>query len=168
MVQNKDIEASSLTNGDIGECSKTNGVHDPLEESEDEDDYLDYLLVVPSLDRSVENRNMSLISQSLMNFYAAIQSRKEYNKIKEELMENYVVQSVIKVDGEEIQETIVETLKETIESELNESVLIKNEVTTNYDNGDHESKEEIPVMNRYCELKMWKSTFGELTKRILI
>jgi hypothetical protein len=156
MVQNKDIEATTSN----GVC-KTNGVHnDPeegIEESEDEDDYLDYLLVVPSLDKSVKNRNMSLISESLMNFFTTIESRKGLSqKIKEEIIDNYAMPSVVKAE-EKIQETIVEDPKETIKNEFNESEVVKNEVTTN----DDHCEAEIPVIKSQCILKMWKATFGE-------
>lgn len=102
-MQNKQLEKEKTTeNDENGEDDATlgsennkitNGIHEEdetFEESEEEDDYLQYLTIVPSLDRNVENRNMSLIAESLMNFYTAIESKKEYPRMKQELMDSYV------------------------------------------------------------------------------
>lgn len=96
MVQNKEIEEKKLTNGvhevkkeENGVEEKSNGDVSDGEESE-EDDYLDHLLMVPSLDRDAPFRNKDLVSKTLLDFCTAIESRKEYPKIKQELMMNCV------------------------------------------------------------------------------
>lgn len=95
MVQNKEIKKNAqkiVKNGDAHEETlllngklNENEVH-----SESEDDYMEHLLIVPSLDKNVANRNMNLVSESLLSFYSAIESRKEYAKIKQELMGDLV------------------------------------------------------------------------------
>lgn len=95
MVQNKEIKKEAqkiVKNGDAHEETlllngklNENEVH-----SESEDDYMEHLLFVPSLNKNVANRNMNLVSESLLSFYSAIESRKEYAKIKQELMGDLV------------------------------------------------------------------------------
>lgn len=114
MVQNKEIDKQTLTNGGSSEektpivvTPKINGTLNEEEEeefSEDEDDYLQYLLTVPSLDKNVSCRNMNLITESLSNFYSAIEGRKEYQKIKEELMNELVVPR--KTESEETEKIV--------------------------------------------------------------
>lgn len=97
MVQNKEIEEKVLTNGEIkGESSekeeayqngKLNG-HESDYEDSDDDDYLDHLLMVPPLDADVTDRNKNLVLSSLLDFCSAIEGRKEYQKIKQELLAN--------------------------------------------------------------------------------
>lgn len=95
MVQNREIEAKPLTNGDVkdedGEKEKelngdenVNGNVSDYEESDD-DDYLDHLLMLPPLDRDSCDRNKNLVSKTLLDFCAAIEGKKEYQKIKQEL-----------------------------------------------------------------------------------
>jgi hypothetical protein len=95
MVQNKEIQKETrkiVKNGDAhDETLLLNGkLNENEENSESEDDYMQHLLVVPSLHKNVANRNMNLVSESLLGFYAAIESRKEYPKIKQELMGDLV------------------------------------------------------------------------------
>lgn len=96
MVQNKEVEDKPLTNGEIvhEDCEKEkketletelNG-HDSDCEESDDDDYLDHLLMVPPLNRDTPERNKALISKSLLDFCTAIENRKEYQKIKQELL----------------------------------------------------------------------------------
>lgn len=159
MVQNKQLAKDTMENGDeieeaLGSTSKLlNGTHDEAsEESEEEDDYLQYLTVVPQLDASVEGRNMSLISQSLLNFYTAIQSRKEYPRIKQELMESYVPNDC-KDDGK-LQETLEVKLEETeaINSDPPKIEQI-NEVTQEY--------EAEAIETKQCTLRIHKAPFGK-------
>ena len=142
MVQNKDLEEEKGVNGIKDEIDlsviTTNGNNELEEDSEEEDDYLKYLIVVPSLDKSVEGRNMSLISQSLSQFYAAIENRKEYHKIKKELMGSYVPRVTKK--EEQIQETIVNKLEVTDEIKTELDVEQINEVTTSNEEGTIETK----------------------------
>lgn len=109
MVQNKEIEEKKLTNGVHEVKKEENGVEEKMngdasdgEESE-EDDYLDYLLMVPPLDRHAPFRNKDLVSKSLLDFCTAIESRKEYPKIKQELLMN-CVPTVDKQEDEKIVE----------------------------------------------------------------
>lgn len=90
MVQNKEEEVKMLVNGEIrkeenGE-TKTNENASVDEDSEDEDDYLDYLLMVPPLDNYSNDRNKGLVSKTLLDLCSAIESRKEYPKIRQELL----------------------------------------------------------------------------------
>lgn len=85
-----------LTNGVHEVAKDENGVEEKLngdvsdgEESE-EDDYLDHLLMVPPLDRDGVSRNKDLVSKTLLDFCTAIENRKEYAKIKQELLMNCV------------------------------------------------------------------------------
>lgn len=96
MVQHKEIKKETpdhLKNGESHqETLLLNGKLNESEElTSDEDDYLRHLLVVPSLDRNVSSRNTSLITESLLSFYTAIESKKEYSKIKQELMGDLLV-----------------------------------------------------------------------------
>jgi hypothetical protein len=110
MVQNKEIEEKKLTNGvhevvkeENGVEEKSNGDVSDGEESE-EDDYLDHLLVVPPLDRDAPFRNKDLVSKTLLDFCTAIESRKEYPKIKQELMLNCVPIETQQEEEEKIEE----------------------------------------------------------------
>jgi hypothetical protein len=96
MVQNKEIDEKKLTNGvhevkkvENGEAEKMNGDASDGEESE-EDDYLDHLLMLPPPERDDPLRNKDLVSKTLLDFCFAIESRKEYPKIKQELLMNCV------------------------------------------------------------------------------
>jgi hypothetical protein len=72
-----------------GETEKMNGDASDGEESE-EDDYLDHLLMLPPPERDDPLRNKDLVSKTLLDFCFAIESRKEYPKIKQELLMNCV------------------------------------------------------------------------------
>lgn len=93
MVQNKEIEEKVLTNGivvkkeneEATQSEKTNGFASESEESDD-DDYLDHLLMLPRLDVDTSQRNKHLVSKTLLDFCTAIENRKEYQKIKQELL----------------------------------------------------------------------------------
>lgn len=156
MVQNKDIDEETIVNGEKKEtlnATKLNGVsHEMNEHSEDEDDYLQYLLVVPSLDRNVSNRNMSLISDSLSSFYTAIESRKEYPKIKQELMGNYVPDECMEVDSPEIK------LEEPIVNEIKVEVDIKIEVEQQENQNEVNDEETIETKN--FSLQLYKARLG--------
>jgi hypothetical protein len=96
MVQNKEGEEKTpITNGEDKkeDCEeskpKINGHHSDYEDS-DEDDWLDHLLMVPRLDVSEPDRNKHLVSKTLLDFCSAIENRKEYQKIKQELLQNSV------------------------------------------------------------------------------
>lgn len=109
MVQNKEIEEKKLTNGvheivkeENGEIEKLNGDESDGEESE-EDDYLDHLLMVPPLNRDGPFRNRDLVSKSLLDFCTAIESRKEYPKMKQELLMNSMP-----IESKQEEEKIVE------------------------------------------------------------
>jgi hypothetical protein len=133
MVQNKEIDKEKLVNGKNDEkvdalCTNTkklNGASgvlnemDEHSEEEDEDDYLQYLLVVPSLDRNVSNRNVSLISESLASICTAIENRKEYAKIKQELMADRLM-SIVNKDEKNIE----------LKPEIEPSEIIKTEPDT--------------------------------------
>jgi hypothetical protein len=159
MVQNKDLEKEKVVeNGDnctLGSEAIINGIDEDetFEESEEEDDYLQYLTVVPTLDKSVENRNMSLIAQSLMNFYTAIESRKEYQKIKQALMKSYVPNVIQKQEETKEIVNIKLEVEETIVCEQQESEQIKiNEVT----------KVEREAETRKLILQLHKAPFGKI------
>lgn len=96
MVQHKEDEEKSIANGEIktevceseitnGENVKINGHASEGEESDD-DDYLDHLLMLPPLDGDFTNRNKNLVSKTLLDLCTAIESRKEYHKIRRELL----------------------------------------------------------------------------------
>lgn len=159
MVQNKDIEEEKVTNGVKDEealgLKLTNGNHEPEEESDEEDDYLKYLLVVPSLDHSVEDRNMSLISQSLMNFYTTIESRKEYYKIKQELMENHVPSE--RKEDKIIQEAIDDKL------EVNGDIKSKQEELQQLNEVTNEQQHEEEHNIKNFTLQLWKARLGKCT-----
>lgn len=96
MVQNKEVEEKTpITNGEVKQenCEesepKINGHHSEDEDS-DEDDWLDHLLMVPRLDVSEPDRNKHLVTKTLLDFCSAIENRKEYQKIKQELLLNSV------------------------------------------------------------------------------
>lgn len=96
MVQNKEIDAKPLTNGEIkkeengtSETEKLNGDASDYDESDD-DDYLDHLLMLPPLDANTNDRNKHLVTKTLLDFCSAIENRKEYHKIKQELLSNSV------------------------------------------------------------------------------
>lgn len=157
MVQNKDLQEGKVKNGVKDEIDSsvvlTNGIHDESGDvSEEEDDYLQYLTVVPSLDKSVEDRNMNLISQSLAHFYSAIESRKEYQKIKKELMGSYVPRESKK--EETIQETIVNKLegKDVIKSEL--------EVVEVSEQNNEVTNEEGAIETKNFSLQLLKARLG--------
>lgn len=162
MVQNKQVEKEKIVeNGEndaLGSQEKlTNGLDEEdemFEESEEEDDYLQYLTVVPTLDKSVENRNMSLIAESLMNFYTAIESRKEYPRIKQELMESYVPNDCKK--EEEVHE-IIETKLEIEEAIISECQELEqsNEVTSKVE------YEAEAIGTKKLILQLHKAPFGE-------
>jgi hypothetical protein len=114
MVMVKEIDEKKLTNGvhevkkvENGEAEKMNGDASEGEESE-EDDYLDHLLLVTPPDRDNPQLNKDLVTKTLFDFCFAIESRKEYPKIKQELLmncvpneveqEKEVEQEVVKVD----------------------------------------------------------------------
>ncbi|KAG5684519.1 hypothetical protein PVAND_013748 [Polypedilum vanderplanki] len=136
MVQNKDnnkLNKGKITNGDLKEetleIPKLNGVHSETNDySEDEDDYLEHLLIVPSLDKNVSNRNMTLISESLSNFYTTIENRKEYPRIKQELMgelnvpiKEKSVEKDVKIEEKDLQ--IVAEVKQESEIHIENEIL---------------------------------------------
>lgn len=161
MVQNKELEKEKVTeNGvvdeSLGSQKFTNGIHEDetFEESEEEDDYMQYLTIVPTLDKSVENRNMNLIAQSLMNFYTAIESRKEYQRIKQELMQDYVPNNSRKND--DIQEKVEVKLevKEAINSKPEDCEPV-NEVTKAECKSDEKGGKQL-------QLLIHKAPFGKI------
>jgi hypothetical protein len=144
MVQNKEINKDTLTNGEATETlvPKLNGVHTSSDYSEDEDDYLNYLLVVPSLDKNVSSRNMNLITESLSNFYATIESKKEYPRIREELMGELNVPTKEELDLKEIkleeeQLPVVLEIKEEPEIDLKTIAILPTQ--------EQQQQEEIEV-----------------------
>lgn len=129
MVQNKDIKKEKheiMKNGDAHEETLLlNGkMNEKEDKSEDEDDYLNHLLVVPSLDRNVSSRNMNLISESLLGFYTAIESRKEYEKIKQELMGDLVPikQEITEQPAVELKLTNIQPIHKTKIEEIEEPI----------------------------------------------
>lgn len=120
MVQSKGEEAKVLVNGDVkkeenGEIKTNENVS--VDEDSDDDDYLDYLLMVPTTDDCSEDRNASLVSRTLMDLCTAIESRKEYPKIRQELLQQ--CNSVPK------QEIVVETVQEQEKEKIDEDSLVK-------------------------------------------
>ncbi|CAG9802242.1 unnamed protein product [Chironomus riparius] len=147
MVQNKEIKKQTLKvvkNGDAHEETLLlNGkLNENEEHSESEDDYMEHLLVVPSLDKNVANRNMNLVSESLLGFYSAIENRKEYPKIKQELMGD-----LVSIKSEKVEKRIVE------DKIINNDDLQLNieEIDIKLDNEDQKievSKEEIYAVRK--------------------
>lgn len=162
MVQNKDTEEKVLTNGEIeGESvekeeayqnGKLNGHESDYEESDD-DDYLDHLLMVPRLDTDLTDRNKNLVLSSLLDFCSAIEGRKEYQKIKQELLANC---EPLEFKQEEEQLPIVETPNLIVDEEppVHEAELIENEVTT------EEVKRVVPELRRQS-IRLNKAKFGK-------
>lgn len=161
MVQHKELKKETIENGEVKDealgClnKSTNGINNESYEDseEEEDDYLKYLTVLPSLDESIENRNMSLISQSLLNFYTAIESRKEYNRIKQELMESYVPNSSNKD----------QTLQETSDIKLEKAEAIKSDYQELAQNevNNFECETEAKGSAKDCILQLHKAPFGK-------
>ena len=162
MVQNKEVEDKPLTNGEIKteDCEKEkkenlqselNGHESDCEESDD-DDYLDHLLMLPSLDNNTYDRNKALISKSLLDFCTAIESRKEYQKIKQELLLNstneYKQEEKTLEDKEELNLEIKE------ESPPPEITIEPNEV-------NQEQIIETKVEIRRQSIRLKKAQFGE-------
>ena len=121
MVQNKEIVKETrkvVKNGDAHEETLLlNGkLNENEEQSDSEDDYMEHLLVVPSLHKNVANRNMNLVSESLLSFYTAIESRKEYAKIKQELMGDLVPIKSEKEDEPIVEEILINNDKSQLET----------------------------------------------------
>ncbi|XP_070506421.1 zinc finger protein draculin-like [Chironomus tepperi] len=125
MVQNKEIKKETLKivkNGDAHEEALIlNGkLNESEEHSESEDDFMEHLLVVPSLDKNVAIRNRNLVSESLLGFYSAIENRKEYAKIKQELMGDLVPIKNEKENVPIVEEKLINNDKSQLETvELN-------------------------------------------------
>ena len=156
MVQNKEIDEKKLTNGvhevkkvENGETEKMNG--DDLSDGEEseEDDYLDHLLMVPPLDRDAPLRNKDLVSKTLLDFCLAIESRKEYPKIKQELLSS-CVSSECKEELEVEQEEN-EVLEEPPPLQMS-PIKIVDTIEVN---------EEVPEIRRQS-IRLKKAQFGEL------
>lgn len=105
MVQHKEDEEKVQVNGEVknvenGETKTNENASDEADEDSDDDDYLDYLLMVPTLDNYSNDRNKCLVSKTLLDLCSAIESRKEYPKIRQELMmlNNCVPKAEEKVD----------------------------------------------------------------------
>lgn len=132
MVQSKGDETKAMVNGDVtkeenGEI-KTNENASVDDDESDDDDYLDYLLMVPPTDECSEDRNKSLVSRTLMDLCTAIESRKEYPKIRQELLMQCSRNSVPKQEVEETLAVVVAVVEEekAVEEEDN---LVKIEET---------------------------------------
>lgn len=161
MVQNKELEKEKpIENGEndaLGSPSKiTNGIHEDesFEESEEEDDFLQYLTVVPTLDKSVEDRNMSLIAESLINFYTAIEKNRNYERIKQELMETYVPNDCKKV--EQLEEIKVDKV------EVEEAIICEHQELEQINEVTKTESEANAIGTRNLTLKLHKAPFGEI------
>lgn len=161
MVQNKETEEKVLTNGDIKKETTPepmNGDASDYEESDD-DDYLDHLLMLPPLNTDPTTRNKDLVSKTLFDFITAIENRKEYQKIRQELLldcapteEKDEKEDAVKV--EEIVEVMVNG-KESPEPEVETNELIEVNV------------EEVPELGRRQSIRLKKAQFGELNSLII-
>lgn len=142
-IANGEIKTEELTNGENVEL---NGHESECEESDD-DDYLDHLLMLPLLDGDFSNRNKNLVSRSLLDLCTAIESRKEYQKIKQELLLN----SATKQCGEEETPTLDENTPN-----LNMKIETRppDEVT-------HETAPDVPETRRHS-IRLKRALFGEL------
>lgn len=157
MVQNKEVEEKTpTTNGDAKQedCveakPKINGHHSEYEDSE-EDDWLDHLLMLPRLDVNTSDRNKSLVSKTLLDFCSAIENRKEYQKIKQELMLNSVPietkqEEIIPPDVEEVE------VKEKEESPPPTAEIVPIEVKI---------EEEAAPETRRQSIRLNKAKFGK-------
>lgn len=152
MVQNKEIDEKKLTNGvhevkkvENGETEKING--DASGEESEEDDYLDHLLMVSPPDRDNPHRNKDLVTKTLFDFCFAIESRKEYPKIKQELLMNCVP---IEVKQEvEVKEEVLEVV-EPPQPQLS-PIKVVDVIEVN---------EEVPEIRRQS-IRLKKAQFGE-------
>jgi hypothetical protein len=164
MVQNKDIEEKPLVNGEIkkeengiSENGKTNGNGDLSDyEESDDDDYLDHLLMLPPLDNDPSNRNRSLVSKTLLDFCSAIESRKEYAKIKQELLMNCVPMECKQEDEKVVldNEPIVNGVEEPPtppQIEVSKEIEVKPEL----------DDASVPDIRRQS-IRLKKAQFGEL------
>lgn len=187
MVQGKEGEGEKvLVNGDVkkeenGEI-KTNENASVNEESDD-DDYLDYLLMVPPLDNYSDDRNKCLVSRTLLDFCSALESRKEYPKIRQELlMQSNTVpkqenKEPIVEEQKDVKEEIVEDNLVKIEELPPETIIIKETVLVN-GNGDCEEEptstgeedDERTIQENGCKrvpgvrrqsVRLKKAQFGE-------
>lgn len=164
MVQNKEIEDKLLTNGEIkvensekeenGDLElKLNG-HISEDEESDEDDYLDHLLMLPPLDRDPTNRNKALISKTLLDFCAAIENRKEYQKIKQELLQNCVpIECKQEEKTTQVEPLVVEELILNGKAESPPPAVETEPIEVN--------EEEVAEIRRQS-IRLKKATFGEL------
>lgn len=163
MVQNKEDEDKPLTNGEILEedCEKVkkenleielNGHESECEESDD-DDYLDHLLMLPPLDKDTADRNRALISKSLLDFCTAIESKKEYQKIKLELLLN---SEPIETKQKEITPHIEQKPTSVTKEESPQPIVFKrpNEV----------NKEAVAELRRQS-IRLKKAQFGKLLNK---
>lgn len=165
MVQNKEVEDKPLTNGEIAEedCEKVrkenleselNGHESDCEESDD-DDYLDHLLMLPPLDKNTSERNNALISKSLLDFCTAIESRKEYQKIKQELL---MSSSLTECKQEERTFHVKEEQNLNIDEESPPPVAVIESTETELSN---EVSQEHVVELRRQSIRLKKAQFGE-------
>jgi hypothetical protein len=144
MVQNKDIDTETSLNGneEVKEEHtkiKTNGnlSEEDISDAEDEEDYTKHLLILPTLEKAVAERNTSLISQQLFNFYTAIENRKEYQKIKQGLLESYLQVSAIK---QEVVLDIIDNVDNKSKCNGRNSITIENVIELEQ---HHEEKNEV-------------------------
>lgn len=177
MVQNKEVEEQVLTNGEIKteanieQCengklyeSETNG-HISEEEDSDDDDYLDHLLMLPQLDANSCDRNKSFfVRQCLLDFCTAIESRKEYQKIKQELLDNSAPPEIKQEAAEQeavapVLETNLNGNEESPQPET-EPKAIEVTIEVNLD-------EEV-IETRRQSIRLNKAKFGKLGKLISI
>ena len=156
MVQNKEIKKEMhkvVKNGDAHEETLLlNGkLNENEENSESEDDYLEHLLVVPSLDKNVANRNMNLVSESLLGFYSAIENRKEYPKIKQELMGDLVPIKCEKQEEPIVEEKLIN----------NDDIQLKIEEVNDEKDQKIEVNEEDIYAVRKISITFHKARFGK-------
>lgn len=157
MVQNKEIDEKQLTNGvhevkkvENGETEKMNGDASEGEESED-DDWLDHLLMLPPPERHDPLRNKDLVSKTLLDLCSAIESRKEYPKIKQELLMNCV--PIECKQEEEVKEEVVEVKEPSPPPPPLQPSPIKAKDLI-------EVNEEVPEIRRQS-IRLKKAQFGE-------
>jgi hypothetical protein len=159
MVQNKEIQEKALTNGvheikkeENGDVENMNGDVSDGDESE-EDDYLDHLLMVPPIDRDAPCRNKDLVSRTLLEFCTAIESRKEYPKIKQELLRNCVPTECKQEEAkvEEENEPIVNGKEDSPPLQMS-PIKVVDTIEVN--------EEEVPDIRRQS-IRLKKAQFGE-------
>lgn len=161
MVQNTDIEEKVITNGvvkteeneEATQSAKTNGFASDSDES-DEDDYLDHLLMLPRLDVNTSDRNKHLVSKTLLDFCTAIENRKEYQKIKQELLMN-VVPIECKQEADE-----VPVIVSDVEQIMNGNESPPPQIESNEVNEVIPETEAVPECRRQS-IRLKKAQFGK-------